>query len=50
MQGLMGLLAVVLGNERVEARLLLEDIGCGRLRRLRFNVKCIRSWRPFCWG
>ena len=46
----MGALPVVLLDERIEARLLLQDVRPGRARRLRLERQMQPLVRPFCSG
>jgi hypothetical protein len=46
----MGPFLVKFFQEIVELGLLLQEVGARRACGLRFKVKCIRSWRPFCCG
>ena len=41
----MGALTVEFGPPGIEAALLLQDVGGGRLVASFFSVRCIRSWR-----
>jgi hypothetical protein len=49
-QGLMRSLLVVVVDERIEARLLLQEIRHAGLVACCFSVECMRSCRPFCSG
>jgi hypothetical protein len=38
-------------DEVIAAGLLLKEVAGGRLGGFFiFSVRCMRSWRPFCWG
>ena len=46
----MGPFVIELSHEGVEARLLLKAVHAGGRVASFLKVRCMRSWRPFCWG
>ena len=43
-------LGIELFDEVIEAGLLLQAVHAGGRVASFLRVRCMRSWRPFCWG